>query len=71
MMGILDEEMAVINTVKSNIRSSLFAEMASSKEVKSVMMVIVIMLIHVQISVSLQRAGIIFEKGTNNVMMAI
>ena len=63
--------MVVISLAKSNTKSSLYAEMVNSREVKNVTMEIVIIMIHVRIFVSLQHVVMVSEKGMSNVMTAI
>jgi predicted membrane protein len=69
MMVILEEVTDVINTVKSNTKFSLYAEMVSLKVAKNVTTGIVIITIHVQIFVLPQPVGMVSEKVMNNVMM--
>jgi len=71
MTVILEEVTDVINTVKSNTKFSLYAEMVNSKVVKNVTTGIVIITIHVRISVLLQPVEMDSEKVMNNVMMVI
>ena len=69
MTVILEEVTDVTNTVKSNTKFSLYAEMVSSKVAKNVTTGIVIITIHVRIFVLLQPVEMDSEKVMNNVMM--